>query len=57
MKGTALLLVALFAGACSSEPVTNWPEGPVIVPPAAALSQCADPARWNARLCNNPRPQ
>lgn len=54
-----LLLFALILalGACAPEPVTEWPEGPVIVPPAAALSQCADPDRWDWKWCANRRPE
>lgn len=54
MKLALALLLVLTA--CVTEPVTEWPEGPVIVPPAAALSRCADPARWHPDHCNNPRP-
>jgi hypothetical protein len=59
--GESLLSAALFGlflllAACHG-PVTEWPEGPVIVPPAAALSQCADPDGWDAKWCANRRPQ
>ena len=53
---TRLMPLLVLLAACAPEPVTEWPEGPVIVPPAAALSQCADPARWHPDHCNNPRP-
>jgi len=52
-----LFVLVLALGACAPKPVTEWPEGPVIVPPAAALARCTDPHRWHPNHCNNPRPE